>query len=109
MTARASKKGAKLSVEEIRVLREFARGYLHEDFSHEHGHAIGAGTAFAGDAGSDERDRVAAALDRAADLFADRSAADLKKLFVKDLRAAWTPESASDLRAIAEAIRPHAH
>lgn len=87
---------------DLAALRDFARGYLHEDVLAEHGSSRDAAAAFARDASDDERRRVLDALERVSDAW---PAAKLARLFTDTLGAAWTPASRDEVRALIEAIR----
>jgi hypothetical protein len=87
------------------ALAEFARAYLHEDVVAEHGSAAGAAAAFRRDASPDEQRQLAGDLARLLDAARTWSADRLVRFFSDDLRAAWTPGSLSDVRALAASAR----
>jgi len=84
-------------------LRDFARGYLHQDVLVEHGSAERAAEAFTVDASRDERRELADGLTRLAEAARSWPAERLSRFFTDDLGAAWTPGSIDDVRAL-EAI-----
>jgi len=96
-----------LDARSLSTLADFARGYLHEDVLAEHGSAAGAAAAFCQDASADERRRLVADLARLVEVARTWPAVKLSRFFERDLGAAWTPQSLSDLQAL-EAVARHA-
>jgi len=94
-----------LDREHADALVEFARGYLHEDVLAEYGGGVAAAAAFAKESSFREQAQVAVALDIIALGAEDYPPARLARLFTRVLRCAWTPRSADELTAMAEAIR----
>lgn len=88
-----------------RALRDFARGYLHEDMLAEHGGALGAATDFAKDASADEVRALAADLADLVAAAAGWSNDTLEDYFSTTLRSAWRPRSLADLRALDAEVR----
>ncbi|MEO8071239.1 MAG: contact-dependent growth inhibition system immunity protein [Acidobacteriota bacterium] len=78
----------------------FARGYLHQDVSAEHGDAVAAARAFCAEATPGERHALAADLTRLVARANGWPATTLRDFFATTLRSAWTPRSVAELRAI---------
>jgi hypothetical protein len=89
---------------EVPALAAFARGYLHQDVIAEYGSAAGAATAFAEDASDEERRALIADLERLAHALDGKQATQLGRYFTEELRAAWAPASAADLRSLIAAL-----
>ena len=89
---------------DLPALAAFARGYLHEDVIAEYGNAVDAAAAFAEDASAEERRQLAADLERLAQALDGKPALQLAHYFNEELRAAWTPASAADIRSLIAAL-----
>ena len=94
-------KGVTLSPDDVPALREFARGYLHEDLFAEHGGVADAVRAFEADASVEERKALAVDLARLAKASVDWPDGALARWFREELGAAWAPRSAAELAALA--------
>ncbi len=90
---------------ELPALRDFARGYLHEDVLVEHGGALGAAADFSNDASADEVRALAADLAALLSAAGTWSSDALEDYFTRTLRSAWRPRSLADLRALESAVR----
>jgi hypothetical protein len=90
---------------DLPALTAFVRGYLHEDVLAEHGSALDAATAFARDASPEERHQLVDELERIASALDASPAPRVARFFTHDLRAAWTPATVDDLRALITRIR----
>jgi CdiI immunity protein len=90
---------------DLPALTAFVRGYLHEDVLAEHGSALDAATAFAGDASRDERRQLIDELERVARALDGRSTTDVTRFFAHDLRSAWTPATIDDVRSLIARLR----
>jgi hypothetical protein len=95
----------RLTRRDLDALSTFARGYLHEDVIAEYGSAIGAARAFAADASADDRRRLAAALEALARAVHGRPPATLQRFLSRQVRSAWSPRNAEELRTLAAAVR----
>jgi hypothetical protein len=95
----------RLTRRDLEALRAFARAYLHEDLAAEYGSAAAAAAAFARDADATDARRVARALEALADDAQGRPDAVVARFFEREIRSAWVPEGAADLRALASAMR----
>jgi hypothetical protein len=91
---------------QLPALAAFARGYLHQDLIAEYGSAAGAAAAFAADAAGDERQDLIENLERLAAALDGKSASQVSRYFTEELRAAWAPDSAADVRALIAALEP---
>ena len=97
---RSRGKGVTLSPDDVPALREFARGYLHEDLFAEHASVTDAVRAFEADASVEERKALAADLIRLSKASADWPDGALARWFREELGAAWAPESHMELEAL---------
>ena len=90
-------KGVTLAAEDVPALRDFARGYLHQDLFVEYVSVGNAVRAFEADASVEEREALFVDLARL--LKASREWPDgmLARWFRDTLGAAWAPESAASL------------
>ena len=98
-----SRRGARLTAEDLPALREFARAYLHEDVMSEYGSAVAAASAYLADASPAEASHLASDLDRLRRAAVRWSAARLATFFTRQLRAAWVPETVDDLERLSAA------
>ncbi len=89
---------------DLPALAPFARGYLHQDVIAEYGTAVDAAAAFAEDASNEERRQLIDDLERLARALDGKSASQVARYFTDQLRAAWAPTSAADLRALVRRI-----
>src|SRR5512140_2805038 len=100
MTSRRPPKAPVPDPEDYPVLRDFLRGYLHEDFEEEYGSAVGALVAFVGDAGSEEaamlRDDWARFSARVADLPFSR----VRRILTDEFGTAYLPANPRELAAV---------
>jgi hypothetical protein len=87
------------------ALAAFARGYLHEDVIAEHGDAATAAAAFHADASDEERRQLADDLERLSEAAHEWTEARLSRFFARELGAAWTPGSVSEVRALGAIAR----
>ncbi len=94
----------RLTRRDLEALSAFARGYLHEDAVAEYGSAVGAAKAYAADASEEDRRRVAAALEALASAVHGRPPAALRRFLRRQVRSAWAPDDAEDLKALADTI-----
>jgi hypothetical protein len=85
---------------ELPALAAFARGYLHQDLVVEYGNAVGAAAAFAEDASGEERRQLIEDLERLAHALDGKSASQVARYFSQELRAAWAPASAAEIRSL---------
>jgi hypothetical protein len=97
MTRRRRGKGATLSPDDVPALREFARGYLHQDLFVEHVSVGEAVRAFEADASVEEREALFADLARLLKASKEWPEGMLARWFRDALGAAWAPESAASL------------
>jgi hypothetical protein len=84
---------------EFAALREFARGYLHQDFEDEYGSAAGAARAFCEDANEMEKARVAQQWKTFVDGLAGLSADEVNRK-LGEIGAAWNVTAISDLNPV---------
>lgn len=90
---------------DLPALRDFARGYLHEDVLAEHGGAIGAAGGFVRDATAAEIRALSGDLTRLVSTAAHWPDDTLATYFRKTLKSAWLPRSFADLRALEAEVR----
>lgn len=95
----------RLTRRDLEALSTFARGYLHEDAIAEYGSAAGAARAYVADATEEDRRRVAAALETLAGAVHGRPPAALQRFLNRQVRCAWAPVDAGELRVLADTIR----
>jgi hypothetical protein len=74
--------------EQFPLLREFARGYLHQDLIPEHGDPLGAAKAYLKDLGTDERKNLAAESQKMLTALRQWSAAELNRQLHR-MGSAW--------------------
>ena len=89
---------------DLPTLAAFARAYLHEDVSAEHGSGLEAATAYARDASADEQRQLVDDLERLARALDGKPVNQLTHFFTQELRASWTPATVADLRALISRI-----
>lgn len=82
------------------ALTEFLRGYLHEDFAHEYGSAIGAAAAFRSDASVTARQEVVRELHALLESARGWPARDFSRFLTRDLGSRWQPQSVADAAAL---------
>ena len=104
--SRGAKPGLSLNRADFPALTAFLKGYLHEDFSEEHGSTRGAAEAFCRDASCDERRQLAEEMARLVEAAHGAPLASLRRFVTGGLGGGWTPRSANDLREMLMVIRP---
>jgi hypothetical protein len=87
------------------TLRALLRGYLHEDYTAEHGSAEGAVLAFCKDAAPQEIEKLTEEWRRLSVNTASWTVADIGSLLTKDFGGAWMPESKQELARLFQVIR----
>jgi hypothetical protein len=87
------------------TLRALLRGYLHEDYTAEHGNAEGAVRAFCKDASPQEREKLAEEWRRLSASTASWTVADIGVMLTRDFGGAWMPESKQELARLFQVIR----
>jgi hypothetical protein len=92
-----------LTREAFPALREFLRGYLHQDFEAVHGSLRAAADAFRADASPAERTQLTRELESLAALVADLPARPLRQ-FIEDLGSGWMPKSREEIQELLAAI-----
>lgn len=90
--------------EEFAALRDFLRGYLHEDYRTEYGSPEAAAAAFAREADATERSAVAAQLSRFLELTLGLDPAETLQLFRQELGSGWNPGSVNAVRSLLAAL-----
>ena len=86
------------------ALREFFSAYLHEDFRDEYGSAAAAARAFRGDASEEEIAAAGAEWKRWRGELEESSLEEIHRA-VRELGAAWRPESVEDLDRVGEVLK----
>jgi prophage DNA circulation protein len=84
------------------ALRDFARGYLNQDFADEYGTAAGAAEAFCEDASADEIRDVAAQWKAFVESVAGMTAEKINEKLSGVLHAGWNVADASELKAVTD-------
>ena len=101
-----AKKNAQASVspDQFPALREFLRGYLHEDLEDEYGSPEGAARQFWQDADQDQRKQVAEEWSR---LMTEtkRLSLDQTNQLLQKIGSAWSFDSREDLETVAKIFR----
>ena len=92
--------------EEFAALRDFLRGYLHEDYRAEYGSPEAAASAFRAEAAPAEQAAVAAQFARFLELTHNLPPAETLQLFRQELGSGWHPGSPHALHNLRAALRP---
>ena len=90
--------------DDFSVLRDFLRGYLHEDYRSEYGTPEQAAEAFRGEADEAERTAAAAQLARFLELTRESPPDEILHLFRQELGSGWNPGSVNGLRGLLGAL-----
>jgi hypothetical protein len=88
------------------ALREFLRGYLHEDWQEDHDSAAEAAQQFCEDASAEEREDVAREWEAFRERTKNLSLPAVSTLLSKQLGAAWQPQTSDQIEAISAVFRP---
>lgn len=86
------------------ALRQFVRGYLHEDWKQEHGTFERVVRQFCSDAGEEERRRVLAEWLQFIAANKDLSAETIGRQ-LREMGSAWQPAGLSDITQVTEALQ----
>ena len=97
--------GAPLRAKDFPSLCEFLAGYLHQDFTAEHGSPEAAARAYRSTTDQAQCDAVAAELSRFLDMTQARPFELTRELFTEILGSAWRPRAAAALRHLLSALR----
>ena len=97
--------GAPLRAKDFPALREFLAGYLHQDFTAEHGSPEAAARAFRTVADEAECNAVAEELSRFLSVTQGNSFELTRELFSETLGSAWRPSQPAALRHLLSALR----
>ncbi len=103
---KASQVSPELSVDSFPALREFLRGYLHEDWQDEHESPEEAAQQFCDDASPEERRNVAQEWHAFRQLTKNLSLPAISAALNGPLGAAWSPKTTEPLEAISAIFRP---
>ena len=88
------------------ALRQFLRGYLHEDWQEDHDSPSAAAEQFCEDASAEERRDVAREWEEFRQRTKNLSLPALAGLLNTQLGAAWRPETSEQMEAISAVFRP---
>jgi hypothetical protein len=91
--------------EEFAALRDFLRGYLHEDYRSEYGSPEKAAAAFLAEADTRERGAAAAQLARFLEFTHALPSEETLHLFRQELGSGWNPGSVNALRGLLTALQ----
>ena len=107
-TPKSDAAGVKLPVSAgtFPALRQFLRGYLHEDWREDHDTPAEAAQQFCQDASSEERQDVAREWEEFRQRTKNLSLPAISALLSKQLGAAWRPETWDQIEAISAVFRP---
>ena len=97
--------GAPLRAKDFPALCEFLAGYLHQDFTAEHGSPEAAARAFRANAEESQSKTVAAELNRFLERCGDLPFEQTRDLFTETLGSAWRPSHPAALRHLLSALR----
>lgn len=100
MKKRRERRAPAVDARDFPALREFLRGYLHEDFPDEFGSAVGAAAAFLRDASAEELSSVRAEAFRLRQLTAGTSLHEARRLFSEGFGCAWRVGSPAEVEAL---------
>lgn len=95
----------KIEVREFAALREFLRGYLHEDFIQEYGSLRNAVRQFAQDADSEQRAEVVRQWGKFLELSQPQPLPVVVGLLTTRLGSAWSPRHPSELEDLTNYMR----
>lgn len=106
MTPRRRGRGhARLNRRTVPTLTAFVRGYLHQDWTVEHGTVENALAAFSADADTRERQLLAQDVEALLGASERWPIEQLQRFFVTELGSAWVPRDGGDLRRLAADLR----
>ena len=97
--------GTPLRAKDFPALREFLAGYLHQDFTAEHGSPEAAARAFCANAEEAQRLAVIADLDRFLERCRNLPFEKSRDLFTETLGSAWRPREPAGLRHLLSVLR----
>lgn len=100
-----SNAGAPLRAKDFPALREFIAGYLHQDFTAEHGSPEAAAHAFRAKADEAQRDAVISELGRFLECCRGYTFEQTRELFTETLGSGWRPREAAALRHLLSALQ----
>ena len=100
-----SNAGAPIRAKDFLALREFLAGYLHQDFTAEHGSPEAAARAFRAYADESQRITVVAELNRFLEHCHDLPFEQTRDLFTETLGSSWRPSPPAALRLLVSALR----
>ena len=103
--ARSAPGGAGFSRHTFPSLTNFFKGYLHEDYSDEHGSLRAAAAAFIADADPLERQQLVAELESLTRRLSGRSERSVRRFVTADLGSRWEPASRQELIELLDLIR----
>ena len=95
--------------DDFSALRDFLRGYLHEDYRSEYGTPEQAAAAFLSESEAGERKAVAAQLTRFLELTHELPPDETLHLFRQELGSGWHPGSVNTLHQLLGALDVKAH
>lgn len=98
--------GPHLSPADFPALREFLRGYFHQDWREEHGSIEAAVRQFCRDADDEQREQVARQWQAFRQKTEDLPLRKVRELFTESLGSAWYPASKADLETITRVLTP---
>lgn len=93
-----------IGAHEFGELREFFRGYLHQDWEQEHGSLAQAVRQFCRDADKDEQAKVAAQWNRFLELTRPQPLPVIVRLLTSALGSGWMPDDPSQLLVIGQIL-----
>ena len=100
MTTRKSPKAPAVDPADFPALRDFVRGYLHQDFADEYGSAVGALVTFVGDAATDEAAALRADWERFRAATAELPFSRVRRLLADGFGSGYAPASADELAKV---------
>jgi hypothetical protein len=103
MRARASQQRKEISAEDFPALREFLRGYFHEDMEDDYGSAVGAVEQFCQDSDPGQHRQVSTEWERLMRELKGQPIEELNRVLVDILGSSQTV-SAADIRKISAAL-----
>jgi hypothetical protein len=99
---------SEISAATFPALRQFLRGYLHEDWQEEHNSPAEAARQFCEEASPEERREVAREWEAFRQRTKNLSSPAISLLLSSQLGAAWNPKTSDQLEAVSAVFRPFA-
>jgi hypothetical protein len=107
MNSKGKKITHEISADDFPALRQFLRGYFHQDMADEYGSAEGAARQFCKDADAAQRKAVAEEWARLLQQMATQPLAAINEVLTEKLGSACSLENADEVKKISAVFREH--